>query len=331
MATVSSILTRRNANYETVNLESCPVPEVTDWTLVEPDINAALDRFKYPLEELAAASVPAIVLRQAWPEDKCRALVEKLVREEHLYDPHQPVPEKFQQAAIPEGYYREGSKSEPIYAWQAKTATGRTRIDIGTSLGYRGSDKEDFLSHSAESNRLFSELFAGGDDPIKLMYDALQQLSVNKQVVTAREPDGRLYGSAIIRAHYGGYTYKPHFDSVRLREKRDNYAVHDFEHQFAGVLVLQNSRQGSRTAQCRLHHCLWNEEVDPHLKAGTFYDYAEEHHIDSVEVCLEPGDMYFFNTRCIHEVPGVDGDDPRIVLATFVGYSSDRDEIFVWS
>ena len=46
---------------------------------------------------------------------------------------------------------------------------------------------------------------------------------------------------------------------------------------------------------------------------------------------LEPGDLYFFNTRCIHEVPGVDGDLARVVLATFIGYSSGRDEIFVWS
>ncbi|MEO8493557.1 MAG: hypothetical protein ABI614_00695 [Planctomycetota bacterium] len=33
----------------------------------------------------------------------------------------------------------------------------------------------------------------------------------------------------------------------------------------------------------------------------------------------------------LSEVPGVAGELPRIVLATFIGYSSDRDEIFVWS
>jgi hypothetical protein len=48
-------------------------------------------------------------------------------------------------------------------------------------------------------------------------------------------------------------------------------------------------------------------------------------------VILDPGDLYFFNTGCIHEVPGVAGEDARIVLATFIGYSSDRNEIFVWS
>jgi len=50
-----------------------------------------------------------------------------------------------------------------------------------------------------------------------------------------------------------------------------------------------------------------------------------------VEVVLQPGDLYFFNTRSIHEVPGVAGELPRVVLATFIGYSPDRAEIFVWS
>ena len=74
------------------------------------------------------------------------------------------------------------------------------------------------------------------------IYQHLERLSRDKRAVIAHEPDDRMYCPAIIRAHYGGYAYKPHFDSVRLREKRTNYAVYEFDHQFAGVLVLQNSR-----------------------------------------------------------------------------------------
>lgn len=301
------------------------------WTLLQPDIPTALAQFDYPLEALAAGTIPAIVLRRAWSPVPCRQLIERLITEELLFDPRQPVPARFRQAAIPEGYYREGRNSVPTYAWSASADAGRIRIDIGTSLGYRGSDQAAFFAHSAETHALFARLFSGGDDPVRLLYDSLQALSRNKRVVTAHEPDGRRYGPAIIRAHYGGYSYKPHFDSVRLREKREDYAVHAFEHQFAGVLVLQNSSLGERTAQCTLHHCLWTPEVDPHLKDDTFREYARSRGIDSVEVCLEPGDLYFFNTRSIHEVPGVAGELPRVVLATFIGYSSDCDEIFVWS
>jgi hypothetical protein len=107
--------------------------------------------------------------------------------------------------------------------------------------------------------------------------------------------------------------------------------VHGFAHQFAGVLVLQNACLGDSTAQCTIHRCLWEPHIDPHLKGGTFHDYAREQAIPKATVHLEPGDLYFFNTRCIHEVPGLAGATPRIVVATFIGFDEGRDEIFVWS
>jgi hypothetical protein len=216
-------------------------------------------------------------------------------------------------------------------AWQQRLATGRRRIDIGTSLGYRGSDPEAFFAHAAQTHALFDRLFAGLPSPVQRIYDCLRDLARGKNVVTAHEPDGRRYGPAIFRAHYGGYTYPPHFDSVRLREKRDGYAVHQFAHQLAGVLVVRNSVRAGRAAECTLHRYLWQPEVQPHLDAGTFPGFAAARGVESVQVQLEPGDLYFFNTRLIHEVPGVDGPEPRIVLATFIGYTPDRDDIFVWS
>ena len=56
-----------------------------------------------------------------------------------------------------------------------------------------------------------------------------------------------------------------------------------------------------------------------------------EQQIGNCRVELEPGDLYFFNTRLIHEVPAVGGDDPRIVLAVFIGYEPADSEVFVWS
>jgi len=301
------------------------------WKVLDPDLETALEAYEFPLEALASGTIPAIVLRSAIAEEACQTLVRRLIDDELLFDPGKPMPERFRNLAIPEGYYREGRNSVPKQAWQSQEETGRIRIDIGSSLGYRGSDKEAFLAHSNETHELFGELFADGVDPVRLMYENLQLLCRDKQVVTAHEPDGRRYGPAIIRAHYGGYTYPPHFDSVRLREKREDYAVHQFDHQFAGVLVLQNTQLGDTTAQCVLHRCLWDEAVDPHLRNGTFHDYAAENQIENTDVILNAGDLYFFNTRSIHEVPGVSGKLPRIVLATFIGFSKDRDEIFVWS
>ncbi len=307
------------------------MPTHTPWRPTEPALAAAFRAHPRPLDALAAAEVPAVVLRGAYPHAMCEALYRRLLDRGLLHDPAGPVPERLRETSIPEGYYREGRQGAERRAWQEQLATGRLRIDVGTSLGYRGSDPDGFFAHAAETQRLFADLFAGLPDPVRLVYDRLADLAPAKKVVTAHEPDGRRYGPAILRAHYGGYTYRPHFDSVRLREKREDYAVHRFEHQFAGVLVLRNGGQDGRAAGGTLHRYLWQAEVQPYLDAGTFPEFARQRGLESVEILLDPGDLYFFNTRLIHEVPGVDGAEPRVVLATFIGYSPGEEEIFVWS
>ena len=144
---------------------------MTDWIPVEPDVESATSRFKYPLEELAAGNIPALVYRNAWSKENCQNLISRLVDQERLYDPSQPIPPKFQQESVPEGYFREGKSSVPSHAWREQTSTGRNRIDIGSSLGYRGSDQEAFLAHSAETHQLFNSLFARHPNPIRLLYE----------------------------------------------------------------------------------------------------------------------------------------------------------------
>ena len=211
------------------------------------------------------------------------------------------------------------------------SADKRARIDIGTSLGNRGSDKAKFLAHAKETEHLFSFLFEGFDDPVNLIYESLNTLSPGKEVKVAREPDSARYGPAIFRVHYETHSYKPHIDHVKYREQRTDYAVYRFEHQFAGVLCVQNADENGKGTQAILHRCLWSEEVQPHIAEETFDQYAADNGIENCQVDLQQGDLYFFNTRCIHEVPPVQGTRARIVLAVFIGYSPDDNEVFVWS
>ena len=88
---------------------------------------------------------------------------------------------------------------------------------------------------------------------------------------------------------------------------------------------------GKDSAQSILHQCLWGPEIDQYMRPDRWHDYAREQKIGRAEIHLQPGDLYFFNTRLIHEVPGLAGEDARIVLATFIGYSPDCEEIYVWS
>ena len=280
-----------------------PSENSTPWTAVEPDIDTITQRYENPIGSLAQAECPAFVLRQAYNPDHCRGLVRRF---------------------IDMGLMRD--RAEPRSA-----DDGRPRIDIGTSLGNRGSDKERFLQHAQTTHFLFDFLFKGYDDPVQCLYQALTSLCPGKEVKTAYEPDGRRYGPAIFRIHYEGQRYKPHIDHVVLREGRTDYSVYRFEHQFAGVLCLQNADASGPGAQGMLHQCIWTPEIQPYIEEDTFTEYADQRGIGKCQVSLEPGDLYFFNTRLIHEVPAIAGDQARVVLAVFIGYSPDDDEVLVWS
>lgn len=275
----------------------------TEWTPAGPDLDAVFARYREPLKALAKAEIPAIVLRRVYDPAHCRGLIRRFIERGLM-----PDPETHRQSGDP-----------------------RTRVDIGTSLGNLGGDQDAFFRHAVTTHALFETLFDGFDDPVRVIYDVLARLAAGKKVRVAQEPDGRLYGPAIFRVHYSGHTYPPHIDHVVLREKRFAYAVSRFETQFAGVLCFQNATRDGKSTQAILHRCLWTPQVQPHIAAGTFHAYAAEHAIPHYRADLEAGDLYFFNTRLIHEVPAVEGDDPRVVLATFIGYSPDDPEVWVWS
>lgn len=303
----------------------------TTWPVIDEASPITPASGQMPLEALAQGEIGAIICRQAMKPGDCANVISQLVQEDLLYDPSQPVPQRFRDIAVPENYYyREGQEKSAFDDHMAIQNKERLRIDVGTSLGTRAANPDDFFAHAAQTHELFDRLF-GDTGPVPVIYNQLSRLAAPKTVVTAHEPDGRQYGPAIFRAHYGGFSYQPHYDSVRHREKRTNYSVYDFDHQFAGVLVLQNTELEGKTAQSRLHRCFWRPGLDEHLANNSFHRYAADNEIANLDVVLDPGDLYFFNTGCIHEVPGVAGEDARIVLATFIGYSTDRNEIFVWS
>lgn len=274
----------------------------SEWKPAEPDLATICNTYKDPIYTLSKAEIPAIILRNAFSPEQCQGLIDRFTYMGLMRDEN-----------------------------ELNSADKRTRIDIGTSLGNRGGKKHHFLAHAEATHHLFKFLFDGFDNPVDLIYDSLSAVSPGKDVKVAREPDGSLYGPAIFRVHYETHSYKPHIDSVKYREQRTDYAVYRFKHQFAGVLCVQNADENGKGTQAILHRCLWSEEIQPYIADETFDQYAKENNIDNCQVELEQGDLYFFNTQCIHEVPPVQGNRARIVLAVFIGYSPDDNEIYVWS
>ncbi len=282
------------------------------WAAAEPDVRTVLEAHPDPLASLSRADIPAIVLRGAYRAEHCAALIDR-----------------FAQRGLMDSRLLDPGGAQP------------RRVDIGTSLSNRAADKEAFLAHAQATRSLFAALFAGYPDPVRLVYDRLAELAAGKRVTTAHEPDGRSYGPAIFRIHYAGHRYPPHVDHAGAHERRLSYAVSRFAHQFAGVLCMQNSRSGARRsggrrsegriAQSILHRCLWTPGLEPCLQQDRFAAYAEANAIERYRVDLQPGDLYFFNTRLVHEVPALEGSAPRVVLAVFIGYSEGDPEVFVWS
>lgn len=271
------------------------------WEAIEPDIRTILNLFDDPIHALSQAKIPAFIIRNAYNPNDCKELIERF---EHF------------------GFLKDLKNLE---------TDKRPRIDIGTSLGNLGGNSDRFFKHAKSTHLLFRFLFEGFQNPVHCIYQYLSELCPEKTVATAREDDGSKYGPAIIRIHYDGQRYKPHIDHVVLRENRLNYSVYKFKHQFAGILCLQNADESGPGAQSRLHECLWKPDIQPYITNETFEDYAKKNRINFCQVELEPGDLYFFNTQLIHEVPEIVGTQPRIVMAVFIGYSPEDNEVAVWS
>jgi hypothetical protein len=201
----------------------------------------------------------------------------------------------------------------------------------------------------------------GITDPVQVLYDCCDKLTggqrSKQRVMVAQEPDGRQYGPAIFRVHYGGHDYQPHINHVgqspRARELHalatkggnvPDYAAFRFDHQLAALICIQhttvrldssktlNGTPTTATPQAVIHRLRPNEGSQQSLAAGTFGAYLDDNGIPSATLEVEPGDFYIFNSGLLHEVPIVpSGGAARIVLATFIGYSEDDPEIFVWA
>jgi len=270
-----------------------------NWQPFEGNVQQIRQRFPSPLMALVQGKVPALVLRGAYNPDHCRSLIDRFYQRGLLYDPRQ---------------------TDHLH-----------RVDIGTSFGTHRADRQKFFAHAEQTQTLFSTLFQGYDDPVEMIYHTLAQLAMEKEVKTAREADGQLYGPAIFRTYYAGLGHGLHFDSVAKRTKAFDYQISRFQYQFAGVLCFQNSECDGKNGKTFLYDCSWNPDIQEQLNYQRFRQYASEESVDCIQINLEPGDLYFFFSENIHELPSITGNQPRIVLAIFFAMSLDDNEIYVWS
>ena len=218
--------------------------QTTTWTPVEGTIGEILAQVPRPLDAMMASEIPCIIIRQAFPPDHCEALVKRFYERGLLYDP------------------RKKGDGTP------------RRVDIGTSLGHHANDPDHFYEHSRQTHELFSTLFDGYNNPVETLYNSLARLIPDKQVMTARAPDGRLYGPSIFRTYHEGLGHYPHYDSVSKRSKRYNFSVSRFKHQFAGVLSFQNSEDRGDSGEGVLYRAPMSPDFQEPLSEKKFREYV---------------------------------------------------------
>ena len=272
------------------------------WQPLEADAETIAGRYDQPLMALVEGKVPALVIRGAYPPADCVELMTRF-RER--------------------GYFTQDTVG------RESQLSGGPYLDLGTSLGRVGANPDEFFAHAKRTHALFAQLFDGLADPVETVYRNFTLLAAGKLVKTATEADGRRYGPAIFRIYHAQEGHKPHFDSVRRRGSgREKYAVARFSHQFAGILCVQKGTVGG---EARIYRARGEGEAEEAVQKQAFEAYANARNLPRAQVELDPGDLYFFYTENIHEVPQVVREQTRVVLAAFMGMSPDDDEIFVWS
>ena len=299
------------------------------WNALSFQAEPVSSEFVNAIHGVSIGDIPAIIVRGAYTNENCRVLIQCLFDRKLFFG--------FEK-------YGRGSDGESEIE----------RFDLGTSLGNLANNPDEFFAHSKQTNELYEHLFDGLVNPVDVLYHWLGQFSGTKSVVTAREPDGKKYGPAIFRCHMPNWGYPPHIDSVRntgstlhaSADQRTQYAVHRFEHQLGGVLLLQAPEEGSSSCDSILYRCEWNNEFEDMMEtvylgldepeanmisADKFEHYVQANSISTYEVKLLPGDLYFFRAECPHVIPKFLGKRPRITMATFFGYTQNDPEIFVWS
>src|SRR5215213_5288638 len=129
-----------------------------NWTPAGPDLASVFAQYPDPLLALSEARIPAILLRRVYDPAQCHALIQRFIERGLM-----PAGDPREQQAT-----RGTTGSGGVEPWANRSVT---RIDIGSSLGNRGSDKEAFLQHAAGTHELFRTLFEGFEDPVKRIYD----------------------------------------------------------------------------------------------------------------------------------------------------------------
>ena len=247
--------------------------------------------------------------------------------------------------------------------WQRRTASYKTLgVDLGAYLGRYPHPLDllraevhstctkttDLQRHHANATAAFdlAAKRAGLYAPVEALHRTLRALLAARSA--AAEADF-LPAPGVFRMHRPGNRFAPHADTIHAAEwssacggKRPRRGVapnfrplRRLRHQLSALVSLQQPRSGG---ELRIFSTNWEALMSTCNQRGVAYDVgiafphwpraAAMLHPREYNLTVTPGDVFIFNSNRVHEVLPVVGQQPRLVLGSFVGYShSPREEM----
>ena len=317
-----------------------------DWPHIESFDGAGEDiRHPEPMKAIVDGEISCVIVRNVLTATDCERILYRLRDKELL------------KGGLP-------GKEAMKYAW----ARRNTQTDIGVSL--HGPSIETWKATAAAQNELFKSLFIDLPiNPLikfRRVLDRLARGSGKRMSVPEDMLDGQRGTDAIIRSHHPGpkTAYAPHFDGFQ----QGPYTFTDFSRHYwvmrdapvynshstlSAILVLQDEEEGTDGA-CTLQSRIYNASLDElvisrtedgspvyyvtgashwigvHFNNELIYNFFEKRDVKSHTPRMRRGDMYVFSASRVHETFPILGSRNRINMATFMAWSDNEDEVYMF-
>lgn len=283
-----------------------------------------------PLGALSRGEVPAVIIRGALQAEDRRFVMHRLM------DP---------------------STTKRLWTWSNSYA------DMGANLAWhldKGKAPVKYTKTVAKYDKIYKQYDL--ERPFQILHRTLRSLGAGRTVATGVDLATNMsFGRGIFRQLMNRHTFPLHLDSLRahrvgaracegsgqqanakrhLQQARRNAAYEDiyrFEQQLAALVLLQRSEMpGAELSAYDLHldelmgDCTIATSPSGH-NVVISHDNASalQARLRFCPLSINEGDLYLINVNRLHVVHPVVGSKSRVVLGSFVGYSSS--ELKVWS
>jgi hypothetical protein len=251
------------------------------------------------IEQLAAGTYPALLVRGFFDPADCRRIVARLTG---------------------------GAASISQFCYPMFDGNVLEVKKVGPFLMQYLNARERYFAEARRADALFDAVFSQMPDPRTQVRALVAQLMPHKRVSVADE-DGIRYSSAVVRVHGDGDSAPVHRDKALV--DAEGWRVSQLTTQLSAVLCLQKPEHGGKLVMYRR---MWTAEDEAHKARGTLgYPKTLVQGVESCAIAAREGDLYIINPSLFHEIKATHGQRRRMTLGTFFGFANSTPEVLFWS